>query len=51
MTVERRIINDMTLAEAVANKVIDNQTLAYFMARTYLFLQSVGISSEGIRFR
>lgn len=41
----------MTLAEAVANKVIDNQTLAYFMARTYLFLQSVGISAEGIRFR
>ena len=45
------MIKDMTLEEAVAQKVINNQTLAYFMARTYLFLQSVGIASEGIRFR
>lgn len=45
------MIKDMTLDEAVAQKVINNQTLAYFMARTYLFLQSVGIASEGIRFR
>ncbi len=35
----------------MANKVIDNETLAYFMARTYLFLQSVGIAQAGIRFR
>jgi glycyl-tRNA synthetase len=45
------MINDMTLEQAVQDKVIDNQTLAYFMARTYLFLQSVGIAQEGIRFR
>jgi glycyl-tRNA synthetase len=50
-TVERKIIKDMTIDQAVADKVIDNETLAYFMARTYLFLQSVGISQDGIRFR
>lgn len=50
-TVERHVIKDMTLEQAVSEKVIDNQTLAYFMARTYLFLQSVGIAAEGIRFR
>lgn len=49
--VERTIIKDLNLADAVAQKVIDNQTLAYFMARTYMFLTSVGISAEGIRFR
>lgn len=41
----------MTLGDAVKDKVIDNETLAYFMARTYLFLLSVGISKDGIRFR
>lgn len=41
----------MTLEEAVTKGVIDNETLAYFMARSYLFLISVGISPEGIRFR
>lgn len=50
-TVERTIIRDMTLEQAVGEKVIDNQTLAYFMARTFLFLQSVGIAEHGIRFR
>jgi glycyl-tRNA synthetase len=39
------------VGEAVANKVIDNETLAYFVARTYLFLRACGISEEGIRFR
>jgi glycyl-tRNA synthetase len=51
LTAARKVINDLSLGDAVAHKVIDNQTLAYFMARTYLFLQSVGIAPEGIRFR
>jgi glycyl-tRNA synthetase len=51
LTNERALIRDLTLGDAVANKVIDNETLAYFMARTYLFLQSVGIVASGIRFR
>ena len=41
----------MTLGQAVELKVIDNETLAYFMARTFQFLTSVGIHADGIRFR
>jgi glycyl-tRNA synthetase len=55
-TNEKHIIRDMTLEQAVqpdpeGKKVIDNETLAYFMARTYQFLVSVGIHPDGIRFR
>lgn len=35
----------------MAKGVIENQTLAYFLARTYLFLCQVGIKEEAIRFR
>jgi len=45
------MIRDMPLGEAVQQGVIDNETLAYFMARTYQFLVSVGINPDGIRFR
>ncbi len=48
---ERKVITDMTLGQAVELKVIDNETLAYFMARTYQFLINVGINADGIRFR
>lgn len=41
----------MTFKEAVATKLIDNETLAYFMARTYLFLMKCGIKKEHFRFR
>lgn len=51
MTNERAMIRDLTLEDAVAKKVIDNETLAYFMARTYQFLINVGIKAEAIRFR
>lgn len=50
-SVERAMIRDLPLGEAVQQGVIDNETLAYFMARTYQFLVSVGISPDGIRFR
>ena len=51
MTPERTIIRDMPLQQAVEEGVIDNQTLAYFMARTYQFLINIGINPEAIRFR
>ena len=51
MTNERTMIRDMPLEDAVSQRVIDNETLAYFMARTYLFLLSVGIREDAIRFR
>ena len=40
-----------TLGEAVATGVINNQTLAYFMARTASFLHKLGIKPDGLRFR
>jgi len=42
---------EMTVGDAVAQKVINNETLAYFMARTHLFLQKIGIDMERVRFR
>jgi glycyl-tRNA synthetase len=41
----------MAMAEAVETKVIDNETLSYFLARIYLFLLSLGIDEQKIRFR
>lgn len=45
------MLYDLTLGEAVEKGTIGNQTLAYFMARSYLFLVSVGISKDAIRYR
>lgn len=44
-------ITDMTIGEAVEQKLVDNQTLGYFMTRTFIFLQICGIPPEAIRFR
>lgn len=41
----------MTIGEAIHKGIIANQTLAYFLARTYLFLRECGILPEGLRFR
>ncbi|OXB71862.1 UNVERIFIED_CONTAM: hypothetical protein H355_014203 [Colinus virginianus] len=46
-----RILRDLTLQEAVAQKIVDNETLGYFLARTYLFLTKCGIAENAIRFR
>ena len=45
------ITTDLTIEDAVKNKVIANETLAYFISKTYLFLVEIGIRPEGIRFR
>ena len=42
---------EMTLREAVDKKIIDNETLGYFLGKTYLFLLGIGIRKDGIRFR
>lgn len=49
--VNGKMIEGMTLKEAVETKLIGNQTIAYFMARTYIFLTDLGIYPEAIRFR
>jgi glycyl-tRNA synthetase len=41
----------MTLGEAVEQGVINNETLAYFIGRVYLYLVKVGLNPEKIRFR
>jgi len=39
------------LSQAVSQKLIANQTLAYFMARIHLFLVKVGVDPKRLRFR
>ena len=34
------------LGEAVATGIIANETLAYFIGRTYLFMERIGISTD-----
>ena len=41
----------MSLREAVRSGTINNETLAYFMGRIYLYLVSVGVDPAYIRFR
>jgi glycyl-tRNA synthetase len=40
-----------TIGEMVAKKVVDNETLGYFIARVHLFLLKVGIHEDRLRFR
>lgn len=41
----------ITIGEAVSQKMVDNETLGYLIARTFLFFVSIGIKAEHIRFR
>lgn len=41
----------ITLGEAVAKGIIANETLAYFIGRTWLFFKRIGINPERMRFR
>lgn len=41
----------MKVGEAVRGGLINNETLGYYIVRTYMFLVSIGISKEFIRFR
>ena len=46
-----KMTSDWTMEQAVTKGMIDNETLAYFMARTYLFFVRIGIHRDKIRFR
>jgi len=39
------------MGDAVTSGVVGNETLGYFMVRSYMFLVDCGINPEGIRFR
>ena len=41
----------VTLGEAVSKGIIANETLAYFIGRTWLFFKRIGINPERMRFR
>jgi glycyl-tRNA synthetase len=47
----RDIPVEMNMRDAVAQGVINNETLAYFMARTQLFMLKIGVKREKLRFR
>lgn len=40
-----------TFGQAVGSKMVDNETLGYFLARTYLFLTMIGVLPGKLRFR
>ncbi|RWS02977.1 glycine--tRNA ligase-like protein [Dinothrombium tinctorium] len=44
-------MESMTIGEAVANKIVANEVLGYFMTRIYLFLMKVGVDPKRFRFR
>lgn len=44
-------IIEKTIGEAVAEGMVDNETLGYFLARIQLFLVRIGIDQNKIRFR
>jgi glycyl-tRNA synthetase len=45
------IVRDLTMGDAVAQGTVGNETIGYFMARTFLFLKDIGINAQAIRFR
>jgi glycyl-tRNA synthetase len=41
----------MTIGEAVRSGTVNNETLGYFMARTQLWLEKIGVNPAKMRFR
>jgi glycyl-tRNA synthetase len=41
----------LTVGEAVKSGLVNNETLAYFMARTQLFMERIGMDPKRLRFR
>jgi len=42
---------EISVGEAVSQGIVDNETLGYFLGRTYLFLVKIGINPRRLRFR
>ena len=42
---------ELTIGEAVASKLVDNETLGYFLARIQMFLLRLGVDYNKLRFR
>lgn len=41
----------VAIGKAVADGLVDNETLGYFLARIHLFLQKIGVDQSKVRFR
>lgn len=41
----------ISIGKAVTDKVVDNETLGYFIARIHLFLEKIGVDMSKVRFR
>ena len=44
-------VTHLSIGEAVSTKLVDNETLGYFLARVYLFLIKIGVDKSKVRFR
>ncbi|CAK3939743.1 probable glycyl-tRNA synthetase 1 [Lecanosticta acicola] len=42
---------EMTIGEAVATKLVDNETLGYFLVRIKQFMEKIGVDQKKLRFR
>ncbi|TVY59009.1 Glycine--tRNA ligase 1, mitochondrial [Lachnellula cervina] len=44
-------VEKVAIGKAVADGIVDNETLGYFLARIHLFLNKIGVDQSKIRFR
>jgi len=44
-------VEKVAIGKAVADGIVDNETLGYFLARIHLFLKKIGVDQSKIRFR
>ncbi|KAJ9068526.1 Glycine--tRNA ligase 1, mitochondrial [Entomophthora muscae] len=44
-------LTELEIGQAVDSKLVDNETLGYFLVRIYLFLIKIGIKPDRLRFR
>jgi glycyl-tRNA synthetase len=44
-------LTTVSIGKAVETKLVDNETLGYFLARVYLFLVKIGVGKTKLRFR
>ncbi|KAL4955427.1 glycyl-tRNA synthetase [Aspergillus filifer] len=47
----KKELSTTSLEDAVSKRLVDNETLAYFLCRIYLFLLRIGVAKSKIRFR
>lgn len=44
-------LETMSIGDAVSSRIVDNETLGYFLARIQLFLEVIGVDKKKLRFR